>query len=47
MGTDPKKWGFRVGKDELEDDTWLEWSAVKDLVALDEFSKEHPVLNLG
>jgi len=26
---------------------WLEWPAVKDLVALDEYSKEHPELNLG
>jgi hypothetical protein len=49
LGKDPKKWRFRVRWQgyEPEDDTWLEWSAVKDLVALDEYSKEHPELNLG
>ena len=32
---------------EPEDDTWLEWSAVKDLFALDKHSHEHTELNLG
>ena len=49
LGIDPKKWRFRVRWQgyEPEDDIWLEWPAVKDLVALDEYSKEHPELNLG
>ena len=32
---------------EPEDDTMLDWAAVKDLAALDEYSKENPHLNLG
>ena len=49
LGKNPKKWRFRVRWQgcEPEDDFWLEWSAVKDLVALDEYSKEHPKLNLS
>ena len=36
-----------LGVHELEDDTMLDWAAVKDLAALDEYSKENPHLNLG
>ena len=40
----PKKWKFRVCwleyEPEHEDDTILDWAAVKDLAALDEYSKE-------
>jgi hypothetical protein len=46
-GKNPKKLKFRVlwlGY-EPEDDTMLDW--VKDLAALDEYSKENPHLNLG
>ena len=32
---------------EPEEDSWLNWTAVKDLAALDTYSKEHPELNLG
>ena len=32
---------------EPEDDTMLDWAAVKDLAALDDYSKENPHLNLG
>ena len=48
LGKNPKKWRFRVRWQgyEPEDDPFLEWFAVKDLVALDEYSKEHPELNL-
>jgi hypothetical protein len=48
-GKDPKKWTFRVrwvGYEE-GDDTWLPWSAVKDLEALDVYSQAYPELNLG
>ena len=45
----PKKWKFRVRwlGYEPEDDTMLDWAAIKDLAALDEYSKENPHLNLG
>jgi hypothetical protein len=48
-GKDPKKWEFRVRwlGYEPDDDTWLKWTAVKDLEALDIYSQEHPELNLG
>jgi hypothetical protein len=32
---------------EPSDDTWEPYSAVKDLIALDEYSKAHPELDLG
>ena len=32
---------------EPEEDTMLDWSVVKDLAALNEYSKENPHLNLG
>jgi len=45
----PKKWKFQVRwlGYEPEDDTWLKWSAVKDLGALDTYNQPHPNLNLG
>ena len=48
-GKNPKRLKFRVHWRgyEPEDDTMLDWSAVKDLAALDEYSKENPHLNLG
>ena len=44
----PKRWKFRVRwrKYEPEDDTMLDWAAVKDLAALDDYSKENPHLKL-
>jgi len=48
-GKDPKKWKFRacwLGY-EPGDDTWLKWSAVKDLKALDYYSQSNPQLNIG
>ena len=47
-GKNPKKWKFRVRwlGYEPEDDTMLDWAPVKDLAALDEYSKENH-LNLG
>ena len=48
-GKNPKRWKFRVRWRgyEPEDDTMLDWAAVKDLAALDGYSKENPHLNLG
>jgi hypothetical protein len=41
-GRDHKKWKYRVRWSgyEPEDDTWLPWSSVKDLAALDDYIKE-------
>ena len=36
-----------VDTSQKEDDTMLDWAAVKDLAALDDYSKENPHLNLG
>jgi hypothetical protein len=44
-GKNPKKWSYRVrwAGYEPEDDTWLPWSSVKDLEALDKFIEDgHP-----
>jgi hypothetical protein len=48
-GQNPKNWKFkeRWVWYESEDDSWLNWTAVKDLAALDTYSKEHPELHLG
>ena len=48
-GKNPKKWKFLVRwlGYEPEDDTRLDWESVEDLAALDEYSEEHPHLNLG
>jgi hypothetical protein len=32
---------------EPEEDSWLNWTAVKDLAALDTYSKEHPEFLFG
>ena len=42
-GKNPKIWKFRFpsGGYELEDDTMVEWASVKDLAALDDYSKEN------
>jgi len=45
-GKNPRKWKFRWLGYEPEEDTMLDWSAVKDLAALDEYSKENSHLNL-
>jgi cleavage and polyadenylation specificity factor subunit 1 len=44
-GKNPKKWKYRVRwlGYEPEDDTWLPWSSIKDLEALDKFIEDgHP-----
>ena len=48
-GKNPKRWQSRVHWRgyEPEDNTMLDWAAVKDLAALDEYSKENTHLNLG
>jgi len=48
-GKNPKNWSFKVrwGEYEPEEDSWLNWTAGKDLAALDTYSKEHPELKLG
>ena len=45
-GRNPKNWKFKVRwvEYEPEDDSWLNRSAVKDLAALDSYSKKHPEL---
>ena len=47
-GKNPKKWKFQVRwlGYELEDNTMLNWAAVKDLAALNKYSKENPHLKL-
>ena len=47
-GWNPKNWKFKVKwiGYETEDDSWLNWPAVKDLATLDSYSKEHPELKL-
>jgi hypothetical protein len=42
-GRDPKKWTYLVRWAGYEegDDSWLKYSAVKDLVALDEYAREN------
>jgi len=32
---------------EPEDDSWLNWTALKDVASLNSYNKEHPVLQLG
>ena len=48
-GRNPKNWKFKVRwvEYEPEEDSWLNWTAVKDLAALDTYSMEHPELHLG
>jgi len=43
----PKNWKFKVRwvGYEPEKDLWLDWTAVKDLAALDEYGKEHSSVN--
>ena len=42
----PKNWKFKVRLVgyEPEDDSWLNWTSVKDLAALDTYSREHTEL---
>ena len=44
-----KNWKFKVRwvVNEPEENSWLNWTAVKDLAALDTYSREHPELQLG
>ena len=48
-GKNPKRLKFRVRWRgyEPEDDATLDWAAIKDLAALDAYSKENSHLNLG
>ncbi len=48
-GRNVKNWKFRVRWSgyEPDEDSWLNWNAVKDLAALDKYSQEHPELKLG
>ena len=45
-GNNLNNWKFKVRwvGYEQEVDSWLNWTAVKDLAAFDVFSKEHPEL---
>ena len=45
----PKNWKFKVRwvGYEPENNSWLNWTAVKDFDALDTYSREHPELQLG
>ena len=49
FGRKVKNWKFRVrwSRYEQDEDSWLNWNAVKDLAALDKYIQEHPELHLG
>ena len=49
QGRNPKNWKFKVRwvGYESEEDSWLNWTAVKDLAALETYSKNYPELHLG
>ena len=48
-GRNVKNWKLRViwSGYEPDEDSWLNWNAVKDLAALDKYSQDHPELKLG
>jgi hypothetical protein len=48
-GSNKRQWEFLVRWKgyEPDEDTWLPWSEVKDLAALDVYSEQHPELKLG
>ena len=48
-GKNPKNWKFKVRwvGYEPEEDSWLNWTAAKDLAALETYSREHPEFQLG
>ena len=41
-----RKFRVRWARYEPDEDSWLNWNAVKDLAALDTYSQEHPELKL-